>query len=155
MFKASSRQLSEPGALCPAVLGGGNVLMAINDGLAAQARPDGGVTARSCRRRADLGHWPGQLRGRRWWHRSTLSGLATWNRDLQRVAERLRVRLNLAPFDRDSPSPVLREVHMRRLWTLVVGLSLALLGLTFPMISNAQVICISNASPPPELAVYD
>ena len=41
---------------------------------------------------------------------------------------------------------------MRRLCS-VIWLSLALL--TFPIASNAQVICISNASPPPELPVYE
>jgi hypothetical protein len=41
---------------------------------------------------------------------------------------------------------------MRRLCS-VIWLSLALLA--FPIASNAQVICISNASPPPELPAYE
>jgi hypothetical protein len=42
-----------------------------------------------------------------------------------------------------------------RLMSLVVGLSLALATLAWPVVAPAQVICISNASPPPELPVYD
>jgi hypothetical protein len=41
---------------------------------------------------------------------------------------------------------------MKRLCS-VIGLSLALL--MFPITSHAQVICISNASPPPELPSYE
>ncbi|HUZ32319.1 MAG TPA: hypothetical protein VMV19_09500 [Xanthobacteraceae bacterium] len=42
-----------------------------------------------------------------------------------------------------------------RLMPFVVGLSLALATLAWPVVASAQVICISNASPPPELPVYD
>ncbi|MBV1699613.1 MAG: YXWGXW repeat-containing protein [Hyphomicrobiales bacterium] len=42
-----------------------------------------------------------------------------------------------------------------RLMSFVVGLSLALAPLAWPVAAPAQVICISNASPPPELPVYD
>ena len=43
------------------------------------------------------------------------------------------------------------------MWRLgsIICLALALSGLTLPTASNAQVICISNASPPPELPVYE
>ena len=43
------------------------------------------------------------------------------------------------------------------MWRLgsIICLALALSGLTLPSASNAQVICISNASPPPELPVYE
>jgi hypothetical protein len=37
----------------------------------------------------------------------------------------------------------------------IICLSLGLFGLTLPNASNAQVICTGNASPPPELPVYD
>jgi len=43
---------------------------------------------------------------------------------------------------------------MRRLWT-VIWFSLMLAGLAIPAVSEAQVICTGNASPPPELPVYD
>jgi hypothetical protein len=46
----------------------------------------------------------------------------------------------------------LGENDMRRLCS-VIWLSAALLMV--PIASNAQVICISNASPPPELPVYE
>jgi len=38
---------------------------------------------------------------------------------------------------------------------LVICISLALAGLAIPVPSEAQVICISNVSPPPELPVYE
>jgi hypothetical protein len=43
------------------------------------------------------------------------------------------------------------------MWRLgcIICLSLGLFGLTLPNASNAQVICTGNASPPPELPVYD
>ena len=43
------------------------------------------------------------------------------------------------------------------MWRLgsIICLALALSGLTLPSAANAQVICISNASPPPELPVYE
>jgi hypothetical protein len=37
----------------------------------------------------------------------------------------------------------------------VVFFSLGLVGLALPLSSEAQVICNGNASPPPELPVYD
>jgi hypothetical protein len=43
---------------------------------------------------------------------------------------------------------------MRRLGS-VIYLSFALAALASPTVAPAQVICISNASPPPELPVYD
>ena len=43
---------------------------------------------------------------------------------------------------------------MRRLWS-VIWFSLMLAGLAVPAVSEAQVICTGNASPPPELPVYE
>jgi hypothetical protein len=43
---------------------------------------------------------------------------------------------------------------MRRSWS-VIWFSLMLAGLAIPAVSEAQVICTGNASPPPELPVYD
>jgi len=43
---------------------------------------------------------------------------------------------------------------MRRASSVIL-LSLALAGLTIPIASEAQVICTGNASPPPELPVYE
>ena len=43
---------------------------------------------------------------------------------------------------------------MRRLQS-VIWFSLMLAGLAIPAVSQAQVICTGNASPPPELPVYD
>jgi YXWGXW repeat-containing protein len=43
---------------------------------------------------------------------------------------------------------------MRRAYSVVL-FSLALAGLAVPIASDAQVICTGNASPPPELPVYE
>jgi WXXGXW repeat (2 copies) len=48
------------------------------------------------------------------------------------------------------------EIAMRlRRFCSVVFFSLGLVGLALPLSSEAQVICNGNASPPPELPVYD
>ena len=43
---------------------------------------------------------------------------------------------------------------MRRFWS-VIWFSLMLAGLAIPAVAEAQVICTGNASPPPELPVYE
>ncbi len=43
---------------------------------------------------------------------------------------------------------------MRRAYSVIL-FSLALAGLAVPVASEAQVICTGNASPPPELPVYE
>jgi WXXGXW repeat (2 copies) len=43
---------------------------------------------------------------------------------------------------------------MRRSWS-VIWFSLMLAGLAIPAVSEAQVICTGNASPPPELPIYE
>ena len=43
---------------------------------------------------------------------------------------------------------------MRRFFSVVV-LSLALAGLALPSVSEAQIICVSNVSAPPEIPLYD
>ncbi len=43
---------------------------------------------------------------------------------------------------------------MRRFGS-AIWLSLAMAGLALPIAANAQVICASNNSPPPELPVYE
>jgi len=44
---------------------------------------------------------------------------------------------------------------MRRSWSVIIWFSLMLAGLAIPAVSEGQVICTGNASPPPELPVYE
>ncbi|HXW40285.1 MAG TPA: YXWGXW repeat-containing protein, partial [Xanthobacteraceae bacterium] len=48
-----------------------------------------------------------------------------------------------------------RRMHVRRRFCLILWLSLAAAVLAAPISSDAQIICISNNIPPPELPDYD